>query len=189
MSLRTFQRRVNEWEPWQRAAAKGGYRAMIKHQLFNTEHIPHRGYAYATDHTKLSIRMLPARGTRPVFPWLTVFMDLKTRLILSWILTESDAVIEDDATALVEAIMGQEVDGQFIGGKPMFLRTDRGSDFISKAMTLGLLTLDVERQFTAPYASWQNGRVERLHGRIDEQFTPTRLASTRAARTSTRDAS
>ncbi|HEV7870008.1 MAG TPA: hypothetical protein VGO95_01985 [Modestobacter sp.] len=53
------------------------------------------------------------------------------------------------------------------------LRTDRGGDFISEALTRGLLRLDVERQFTEPYSSWQNGRVERLNGTIDRDFAPS----------------
>ena len=173
MSLRTFQRRVNEWEAWLRAAAKGGYRAMVKHQLFNTEHIPFRGFAYGMDHTKLSIRIAPEQGTKYVFPWLTFVLDLKTRYLLSWIITESDPITEDNVSVLIEAIMGEEIEGRFVGGKPQFLRTDRGADFVSNVMTRGLLALDIDRQFTEPYSSWQNGRVERLNGTIDCDFAPT----------------
>jgi len=174
MRQRTFERRVNEWEMPLRAAAKGGYKEMIKHQMFNTEHIPHRGYAYSMDHTKLPIRILPTKGEKPIFPWLTVVLDMSTRYILGWIITESDAIIEDNVAVLIEAIMGSEIDGQFFGGKPQFLRTDRGSDFVSKAMVRGLLNEDIGRQFTEPYSSWQNGRVERLHGTIDRDFAPTK---------------
>jgi hypothetical protein len=43
---------------------------------------------------------------------------------------------------------------------------------VSEALTRGLLRIDVERQFTEPYSSWQNGRVERLNGTIDRDFAP-----------------
>lgn len=172
MNLRTFQRRVGEFDAWLKACAKGGYRAMVKHQLFNIEHIPYRTYAYGMDHTKLPIQILPERGSKPVFPWLTTVVDLRTRVVLAWLLTDHDAVIEDNVSVLAEAIMGQETEHGFVGGKPEFLRTDRGGDFVSEALTRGLLRLDVERQFTEPYSSWQNGRVERLNGTIDRDFAP-----------------
>ncbi len=173
MNLRTFQRRVGEFDAWLKACAKGGYRAMVKHQLFNIEHIPYRTYAYGMDHTKLPIMVLPERGSAPIFPWLTTVIDLRTRVVLAWVLTPHDPGIEQSASALAEAILGQQTERGFVGGKPEFLRTDRGGDFVSEALTRGLLRLDVERQFTEPYSSWQNGRVERLNGTIDRDFAPS----------------
>lgn len=172
MDLRTFQRRVGEFDEWLKACAKGGYREMIKHEMFNVEHIPYRTYAYGMDHTKLPIQILPERGTKPIFPWLTTVIDLRTRVVLAWLLTAHDARIEDSVSALAEAILGQQTEDGFVGGKPEFLRTDRGGDFVSEALTRGLLRIDVERQFTEPYSSWQNGRVERLNGTIDRDFAP-----------------
>lgn len=90
MCLRTFQRRVREWDSCLVACARGGHREMIKRQFFNREHQPYRTYAYGTDHTKLAIRVIPERGTKPIFPWLSVLMDLRTRLIIAYILTAHD---------------------------------------------------------------------------------------------------
>lgn len=173
MSLRTFQRRVAAWPQWLTACAKGGAHEMVKHQMFNTEHIPYRTYAYGTDHTSLSIQVLPERGSTVIFPWLTFLMDLKSRVVLSWLLTEGTPTVEDSTAVIAEGIDGTEDERGFVGGKPEFLRTDRGGDFISNAINRGLLRLDVERQFTEPYSSWQNGRVERLNGTIDRNFAPT----------------
>lgn len=58
---------------------------------------------------------------------------------------------------------------------PEFLRTDRGGDYISNALALGLVRLDVSHQFTEAYSSFQNGRVERLHQTIDTKFAPTQV--------------
>ena len=55
----------------------------------------------------------------------------------------------------------------------MHLRSDRGSDYVGKALGLNLINLEIKPQFTEPYSSWQNGRVERLNGSIDAQFAPT----------------
>jgi transposase InsO family protein len=107
MNLRTFQRRVGEFDAWLKACAKGGYREMVKHQLFNVEHIPYRTYAYGMDHTKLPIMVVPERGSTPVFPWLTTVIDLRTRVVLAWVLTAHDPGIEQSASALAEAILGR----------------------------------------------------------------------------------
>lgn len=174
MSLKAFQRRVNEWDPAIRACAKGGYRAMVKHQFFNIEHIPYKGYAYGSDHTKLPIQVIPKRGTKPVFPWLTTLIDLKTRVVLAYKLTIHDPTAEDSVDVFVEGVYGWFTpDGMFVGGKPHFLRTDRGGDYISKLLSKNLFDLAVGRQFTEPYSSWQNGRTEALNGTIDEDFAPT----------------
>lgn len=174
MSVKAFQRRVSEWDPALRACAKGGFRAMVAHQFFNVEHIPHKGYAYGTDHTALGIQVLPERGTKPIWPWLSFIMDLHTRLVIAWQLTAHVPNSTDDIDLLLEAIDGWYTeDGVFVGGKPGFLRTDRGGDYISEALSRNLIALDIGRQFTAPYSSHQNGRVERLNGTIDTNFSPT----------------
>lgn len=175
MDLRTFQRRVNEWDPALRACAKGGYRAMVQHQFFNVEHIPYRGHAFGTDHTFLPIQVLPSRGsTKPVWPWLTTLMDLKTRVVLAYLLTLHTPNTEDSLNTLLEGIHGWYTpEGVFVGGKPEFIRSDRGGDYISEALARNLINLDVGRQFTEPYSSWQNGRVEALNGTLDSQFAPT----------------
>ncbi|WP_167288846.1 Mu transposase C-terminal domain-containing protein [Nocardioides seonyuensis] len=174
LSLRGFQRRVNEWPEALRACARGGYREMVKHQYFNVEHVPYRGYAYGTDHTKLPIRVLPTeRGAQPIWPWLSVLVDLKTRLAMAYLLTADTPNSQDNIDLLAEGIRGWYTpEGVFVGGKPEFLRTDRGGDYISEALSANLINLDIGRQFTEPYSSWQNGRVERLNGTIDRDFAP-----------------
>lgn len=174
MGYKTFERRVKEWDPALRACAKGGYRAMVKEQFFNIEHIPFKGYAYGSDHTALPIQVIPERGTKPVWPWLTTLVDLATRALLAYKVTLHTPNSQDNIDVFLEAVKGWETeDGVFVGGKPNFLRTDRGGDYISDLLAHNLFNLDVGRQFTEPYSSWQNGRVEALNGTIDEDFAPT----------------
>jgi len=174
MSLKAFQRRVNEWDPAIRACAKGGYRGMVKHQFFNIEHIPYKGYAYGSDHTALPIQVIPLRGSKPVWPWLTTLIDLMTRVVLAYKLTLHVPTAEDSLDVFLEGVYGWYTnDGVFVGGKPHFLRTDRGGDYISGLLSKNLFDLNIGRQFTEPYSSWQNGRVEALNGTIDEDFAPT----------------
>lgn len=174
MGYKAFERRVNEWDPAIRACAKGGYRAMVKHQFFNIEHIPYKGYAYGSDHTALPIMVIPMRGTKPVWPWLTTLIDFKTRVVLAYKLTIHTPTTEDSLDVFLEGVYGWFTnDGVFVGGKPNFLRTDRGGDYLSHLLSKNLIDLSIGRQFTEPYSSWQNGRTEALNGTIDEDFAPT----------------
>jgi transposase InsO family protein len=174
MCERTFQRRVNEWDPALVACAKGGYRAMVKHQFFNLEQNPFRAYAYGSDHTFLPIQVIPGRGMKPVWPWLTTLIDLHTRVVLAYRLTLHTPNTDDNLHVLIEGIRGWYTpDGMFVGGKPRHLRTDRGADYLSKVLSKNLLKLEIDPQHTQPYSSWQNGVVERLNGTIDRDFAPT----------------
>lgn len=173
MSYQTFRRRVLEWSPAIRACAKGGVTAMAKHQMFNDDFIPFKGYAYGTDHTRLPIRVIPPRSTKPVFPWLSILVDFHTRVILAFTLTLDTPSAEDDLSLILEGIRGWKTrSGLHVGGKPMFLRTDRGGDYISGLVSSNLIDLHIERQFTEPYSSHQNGRTEAVHRTLDLEFAP-----------------
>lgn len=172
-SLRTYQRMANEWAAPLRAAAKHGVKGMIVQQVFNEEVIPHRAYAFGMDHTQLAVRVLPDQRGEADFPWLTTCYDLNSGVTLAYRLTLGNPNQQTVLDVLAEAVRGFYTDdGMFVGGKPEYLRTDRGADFISKAVTKHLLNLDVQRQLTKPYHSWQNGRKERHHREIDTKFAP-----------------
>ncbi|WP_166133941.1 Mu transposase C-terminal domain-containing protein [Nocardioides ochotonae] len=172
-SLRTFQRIVNEWATPLRAAAKHGVKGMIVEQVYNQEVIPYRAYAFGMDHTRLAVRVLPDQRGEADFPWLTTCYDLYSGVTLAYRLTLGDPNHETVLDVLAEAVRGSyTADGVFVGGKPEYLRTDRGADFISKAVSKQLLNLDVLRQLTKPYHSWQNGAKERHHREIDTKFAP-----------------
>jgi transposase InsO family protein len=49
-------------------------------------------------------------------------------------------------------------------GKPRALRTDNEPVFTSALFRLGLAILGIRHQRTAPFAPWQNGRIERFFG-------------------------
>lgn len=174
MDIRTFQRRVLEWDPALRACAKGGYRAMVENQFFNTDSVPYRTYAYGTDHTYLPIMVVTSSGsTKPVWVWLTTIIDLRTRVLMAYKVTQHTPNAIDSIDALVEAIHGWYTeDGVFVGGKPGYLRSDRGGDYVSDAFSANLMAFHIEPQFTEPYSSWQNGVVERFNGTIDSDFAP-----------------
>ncbi len=60
------------------------------------------------------------------------------------------------------AILRAILDAIELFGRPRCIRTDNESVFTSKLFRLGLLWLGIRHQRTAPFAPWQNGRVERF---------------------------
>ncbi len=60
------------------------------------------------------------------------------------------------------AILRAILDAIELFGKPRSIRTDNESVFTSNLFRLGLRLLGIRHQRTAPFAPWQNGRVERF---------------------------
>jgi transposase InsO family protein len=55
-------------------------------------------------------------------------------------------------------------------GPPKYLRTDNEAVFTSRLFRVGLRLLRIRHQRTAPFAPWQNGRIERLFGTLKERL-------------------
>ena len=63
-------------------------------------------------------------------------------------------------------------------GKPQRIRTDNEPTFTSTAFRLSLWLLDIRHQRTAPYAPWQNGRIERFFLTFKEALRAVRVPVT-----------
>lgn len=97
-------------------------------------------------------------------PQLQGIMDACTRYIVSLNLSPYHFNTEDAVENLANAMVGHySTNNVFIGGKPRALRTDRGSIFVTRATSLGLIASDIERRHSAPYTPQQNGKIERWH--------------------------
>ncbi|NYD40025.1 DDE-type integrase/transposase/recombinase [Nocardioides panaciterrulae] len=87
-----------------------------------------------------------------------------TRYILSVVVSPYTFRTDDAVENLATAMAGHYTeDGVFIGGKPQALRTDRGSIFVTRATSMGLVTEKIARRYSAPYTPQQNGKIERWH--------------------------
>ncbi|GAA4372836.1 hypothetical protein [Nocardioides caricicola] len=93
-----------------------------------------------------------------------------SRYILSLNLSPFTFNTEDAVENLATAMAGHHTEnGVFIGGKPRALRTDRGSIFVARATSMGLVTEKIERRYSEPYTPQQNGKIERWH-RYKQEF-------------------
>lgn len=87
-----------------------------------------------------------------------------TRYILSLNVSPYTFNTEDAVENLATAMAGHHTEnGVFVGGKPRALRTDRGSIFVARATSMGLVTEKIDRRYGEPYTPQQNGKIERWH--------------------------
>jgi transposase InsO family protein len=60
-------------------------------------------------------------------------------------------------------------------GAPKVLRTDNEACFTSRRMRFSLALLGIRLRPSAPFAPWQNGRIERLFGTFKERWQAANL--------------
>src|ERR1035438_6761704 len=89
-----------------------------------------RGECYEADHKQLSIEVLAPRAQRARRPWVTLFIDQFSRLIVGWAISLRPTQAEVLA-ALRMAVTIDPERGEF-GGVPVMLRWDRGLEFAGK---------------------------------------------------------
>src|SRR5450755_4738601 len=76
-----FERRLS---PAQRDFARRGDAAVRDRTVYMRYEAKFRGECYEGDHTQLSIEVLALRAQRPQCPWVTLFIDQFSRLIVGW---------------------------------------------------------------------------------------------------------
>ncbi len=116
-------------------------------------------------------RELKHKRPRPMPPNIVWALDLTyigeprhKRTVLGLIDHGSRAclALSDLRTKASVAILRAVLDAIERFGKPRCIRTDNESVFTSALFRISLRLLDIRHQRTAPFAPWQNGRVERF---------------------------
>lgn len=113
-------------------------------------------------------------------PWITVVIDVRTRMIVGFSITLSipkeghrrgAPISESVFAALADAMLGHDYDGTFVGGKPEWARIDQGSDFMGPVadtldrLGVAMVPVAAETPQHKPY-------VERLIGTIKHTYLP-----------------
>jgi putative transposase len=127
-----------------------------------------RGECYEGDHKQLSIEVLALRAQRPQRPWVTLFVDQFSRLIVGWAMSLRPTQAEVLA-ALRMAVTVDPARGPF-GGVPVLLRWDRGLEFAADSIAQATLALGCVAQRTDAYCPWQKGKIERLNRTIEQEL-------------------
>ncbi len=156
-SKRTLQRAFErELRPGDRAAIVEGAEGRRRHQIYLRWEAGHRNEIWEADHKELGVLVLAPRAQRAQKPWVTLFLDAYSRLIMGWAIS----LYPSAATVLAALGKGIRVDperGPF-GGVPSVLRWDNGLEFAAGSLTAAAGVLAAAIVPTAAYsprrASW-----------------------------------
>jgi putative transposase len=121
---RAFDR---ELTPAEVAFARTGAEGARARSIYLRWEPEHRADGYAADHKELSIEVLAPRARRPARPWVTLFLDEFSRLIVGWAISMRPSQAEVLA-GLRMAVVVDPDRGSF-GGVPLLLRFDGGLEF------------------------------------------------------------
>ncbi|MEU4377115.1 Mu transposase C-terminal domain-containing protein [Pseudonocardia alni] len=167
--LRTLQRAfARELTAGERAAVVEGVTGRRRHEVYLRWEPVCRNARWEADHKELPVLVTPPRGARPVKPWVTMFLDCYSRLIMGWALS----LRPDAATVLAALRRGLVVDPQRgpFGGVPRALVPDNGLEFATTALGRVCATLGTAFDPTDGYAPHQKGKIERANRTVDQEF-------------------
>jgi putative transposase len=162
---RAFERGLS---PVQRDLARRGDVAIRDRAVYLRHEAKFRAECYEGDHKQLSIEVLAPRAQRPQRPWVTLFVDQFSRLIVGWAMSLRPTQAEVLA-ALRMAVTVDPERGPF-GGVPVLLRWDRGLEFAADSIAQATLALGCVPQRTDAYCPWQKGKIERLNRTIEQEL-------------------
>ena len=166
-TVSTLRRAVlRDLSPAERAFARAGVEGARSHSVYLRRESDHRAEVYAGDHKELSIEVLAPRAQRPRRPWVTLFLDEYSRLIVGWAISLRPSQAEVLAALRMSVVVDPER-GPF-GGIPLTLRVDRGLEFCANAIQDAAATLDCLVHQCTAYEPWLKGKVERVNRTIEQ---------------------
>jgi len=173
VGVRTMQRYfAKHYDQRLLTGARGGYEALRASLPTLERQVESRNEEWAIDHTLLPVWVRLADGT-VVKPWMTTVLDAATRMVLAFTISPYSPTTEESVETVALAAEGFITeDGVFVGGQPQVLHSDRGSDLVTRAMTVGLIEQGTGRSFTEAYSPQQNGKIERWHRTIKGEVLP-----------------
>lgn len=167
--LRTLQRAfAQQLTPGERAAAVDGTEGRRRHQVYLRWAPDRRNALWEADHKELPVLVMAPRAQQPRKPWVTLFVEAYSRLIMGWALSlvPTSAVV---LAALRRGIVVDPARGPF-GGLPEKLVPDNGLEFVAAALRRSCAALGVELAPTPPYQGYSKGKVERVNRTLDQEF-------------------
>ncbi|MGI8803157.1 MAG: Mu transposase C-terminal domain-containing protein [Solirubrobacteraceae bacterium] len=166
-TLRTLQRAIlRDLSPAERAFARTGVEGARGCSVYLRRESAHRAETYAADHKELSIEVLAPRAQRPRRPWVTLFLDEFSRLIVGWAISLQPSQAEVLA-ALRKAVVVDPARGPF-GGIPLMLRVDGGLEFAANSIIDAAATLGCLAHRCTAYQPWLKGKIERFNRTIEQ---------------------
>jgi putative transposase len=154
--LRTLQKAfARELSPGERAATRHGVEGRRQHEVYLRWEPAARNARWETDHKELPVLITPPVGARPCKPWVTLFVDAFSRLIMGWAM----ALHPNAATVLagLHTALLVEGEGKPFGGVPQVLVPDGGLEFATTALERACATVGIRLAPTPPYSPLLTG--------------------------------
>jgi len=163
--------------PGERAAVVDGEEGKRRHQVYLRWAPDRRNALWEADHKELPVLVMAPRAQQPRKPWVTLFVEAYSRLIMGWALsmTPNAGVV---LAALRRGIVVDAERGPF-GGLPEKLRPDNGLEFVANALGRSCAALGVELAPTPPYKPYAKGKVERVNRTLETCPRRSPLTSSR----------
>lgn len=182
VSEKTFRRAFNRLAPGVRDGLRRGKRDMRDSLPCVTLPSPtERNEIWEIDHALLKeIVVRDPHTNRRGHPWLTVIIDVKTRMLVGFSITlglrredgkRAGPTSESAFAALADAMLGRDYDGTFVGGKPKLVRFDQGRDFMYPVAE-ALDRFDIETAPAPADTPQHKPYVERVIGTIRHRILP-----------------
>lgn len=166
--LRTLQAALaRELTPGDRAYYRAGAAARNDHRVYLLYEADRRNWRWEMDHKQLDIEVIPPRGRNPRKPWVTLIVEVFSRLIMGWAIDlspTSGTVL----AALAEAV-ALRPDKPY-GGLPEQVRPDNALEFVADAIEEACAALGIAVLPAPPYSPEKKGKVERCAGTIVTSF-------------------
>lgn len=132
------------------------------------------------DHTPIDAIIIDAETLLPIGrPWLTLIIDVATRMILGFYISFNNPSAHSVLQALKMAIMPkdgvlqdlQDIKGIWpVMGIPILLVVDNGMDLHSEALKLACFEMGIQLMFTPAKTPFTKGSIERMIGTLNREL-------------------
>ena len=174
ISYRQFVRRLGNTDTDMVAAATEGVKAALQAGLYNRQADSYsRGDVFGFDHTEIPVFTWTPGDEKPKKLWVSVIVDWATSFIFRPVFIEGEGVKGDPNTrsiiALVASVLvGQEFDGELVGGIPGLIVFDNALAHLSDAVQEGYVAVPVRTHAIRRGSPWENGATENAIGVIEK---------------------
>jgi putative transposase len=162
--LATFYKAVHaEFSKAMLDGLRWGERARRRYDVHGQEIFDYRNQVWEGDHVQASV-WVNVEG-QPVKPWITWFIDGKTKAVPGKAITPGFPSSGSIMAAVRSALARGGHHGPF-GGRPQTIRTDRGADFLSSIVGQAFANLGVPLQPLPPKRPDRKGTIEGLNSAV-----------------------
>lgn len=172
--LDTFWRRWHEEPPAKQNYARRGAEGLIQFWLYPPYQAPSRNAVWQADHFELPVDVIAdGHRTQLVKPWLTMFEDDRTRMLMAWAITATPgrrADAEVVCACLADGIRLRLERDEQVGGVPSVVRWDQDLSFTAGMVVQLGTQVGFECHAVPPYSGWMKGKVERLGRTVEMDF-------------------